>query len=205
LFLSDLAVVYSRAQNGIDAPLVRVEVHLSNGLPGLSIVGMPETAVKESKDRVRAAILNSNFDFPQRRITINLSPADLPKEGGRFDLPIAIGILAASGQVSSDRLTETEFVGELSLGGDLHSIKGVLPVAIKTAKQNRVLVAPIENQSEAALISSAVTKVASNLLQVCAWLNQMGPLENAKVIKTKGLEISEDLAEVKGQLQAKRA
>ncbi len=203
--MTDLAVVYSRAQNGIDAPLVRVEVHLSNGLPGLSIVGMAETAVKESKDRVRAAILNSNFDFPQRRITINLSPADLPKEGGRFDLPIAVGVLAASGQVSSDRLTETEFVGELSLGGDLRSIKGVLPVAIKTAKQNRVLVAPIDNQSEAALISSGLTKVATNLLQVCAWLNQMDQLPDAKVSKIKKIKSSEDLSEVKGQLLAKRA
>ena len=154
---------------------------------------------------MRAAILNSHFDFPQRRITINLSPADLPKEGGRFDLPIAIGILVASGQVSSDRLTETEFVGELSLGGDLRTIKGVLPVAIKTAKSNRVLVAPLENQSEAALISSGVTKVASNLLQVCAWLNQMDQLAEAKVLKIKKVKNSEDLSEVKGQLQAKRA
>ena len=166
--MAKLAVVYSRAQNGIDAPLVRVEVHLSRGLPGLSIVGLPETAVKESKDRVRAAILNSNLEFPQQRITINLAPADLPKEGGRFDLPIAIGILVASGQVSSDRLTETEFVGELSLGGQLRAVRGVLPVAVKSAENNRVLVVPKDNGAESALISEGVNKTADNLLQVCA-------------------------------------
>ncbi|VAW36790.1 AAA+ ATPase superfamily protein YifB/ComM, associated with DNA recombination [hydrothermal vent metagenome] len=203
--MSKLAIVYSRAQNGIDAPLVRVEVHLSRGLPGLSIVGLPETAVKESKDRVRAAILNTNLDFPQQRITINLSPADLPKEGGRFDLPIAIGILAASGQVAADRLTATEFIGELSLGGDLHPVSGVLPVAIKTLKANRVLVVPFQNGAEAALISSIVCKTACNLLEVCAWLNQMDSLPNAqKTINNKTVKIP-DLSEVKGQLHAKRA
>jgi magnesium chelatase family protein len=203
--LPDLAIVYSRAQNGIDAPLVRVEVHLSNGLPSLSIVGLPETAVKESKDRVRAAILNSNLDFPQRRITINLSPADLPKEGGRFDLPIAIGILAASKQVSSDRLTETEFVGELSLSGNLHPIKGVLPVAIKAAENNRVLVVSENNGAEAALITNGVSKTAKNLLAVCAWLNQMDDLPNAENKNPSNINTLSDLSEVKGQSQAKRA
>ena len=203
--MSDLAIVFSRAQNGIDAPLVRVEVHLSRGLPGLSIVGLPETAVKESKDRVRAAILNSHLEFPKQRITINLSPADLPKEGGRFDLPIAIGILAASKQVSADRLGETEFIGELSLGGDLHRIKGVLPVAIKTAEKNRVLVVPFENGVEAALITTGVNKTANNLLEVCAWLNQMDDLPNAVGQKDVTLRPVADLSEVKGQLQAKRA
>ena len=203
--MSKLAIVYSRAQNGIDAPLVRVEVHLSRGLPGLSIVGLPETAVKESKDRVRAAILNTNLEFPKQRITINLSPADLPKEGGRFDLPIAIGILAASKQVLSDRLTETEFIGELSLGGDLHAVTGVLPVAIKTSEANRVLVVPKENGAEAALISTVVCKTADNLLDVCAWLNQMKDLPGAlKVNSQQSLSVP-DLSEVKGQLNAKRA
>jgi magnesium chelatase family protein len=203
--MPDLAIVYSRAQNGIDAPLVRVEVHLSNGLPGLSIVGLPETAVKESKDRVRAAILNSNLNFPQRRITINLSPADLPKEGGRFDLPIAIGILAASKQVTSDRLTETEFVGELSLSGNLHPIKGVLPVAIKAAENNRVLVVPENNGAEAALITNGISKTAKNLLAVCAWLNQMESLPNAENKHLSDTSKLADLSEVKGQSQAKRA
>ena len=198
-------MVYSRAQNGIDAPLVRVEVHLSRGLPGLSIVGLPETAVKESKDRVRAAILNSNLEFPQQRITINLAPADLPKEGGRFDLPIAIGILVASGQVSSDRLTETEFVGELSLGGQLRAVRGVLPVAVKSAENNRVLVVPKDNGAESALISEGVNKTADNLLQVCAWLNQMDDLPNAVKAKKINIKPIADISEVKGQNQAKRA
>ena len=203
--MPNLAIVYSRAQNGIDAPLVRVEVHLSNGLPGLSIVGLAETAVKESKDRVRAAIINSNFDFPQRRITINLSPADLPKEGGRFDLPIAIGILAASKQVSSDRLTETEFIGELSLSGNLHPVKGVLPVAIKSLENNRVLILPRQNGSEAALIANGVSKTANDLLEVCAWLNQLDSLPNSKLNKELKTIQRQDLSEVKGQLHAKRA
>ena len=203
--MSKLAVVYSRAQCGIQAPLVRVEVHLSRGLPGLSIVGLPETAVKESKDRVRAAIINANLEFPKQRITINLSPADLPKEGGRFDLPIAIGILAASKQVARDRLSETEFIGELSLGGDLRAIKGVLPVAIKAAECNRVLVVPEDNGSEAALISTGVCRTAKSLLQVCAWLNQMDKLPIAEKSETNGLILTPDLSEVKGQAKAKRA
>jgi len=126
-----LAVIYSRGRSGIDAPLVTVEVHVANGLPSMSIVGLPETAVKESKDRVRGAIINSRFDFPAQRITVNLAPADLPKEGGRFDLAIALGILAASGQIPADQLSQYECVGELSLGGDLRAINGVLPIAIQ--------------------------------------------------------------------------
>jgi magnesium chelatase family protein len=117
-----LAIVYTRAQQGIHAPLVTVETHLSNGLPGLNIVGLPEAAVKESKDRVRSAILNSNFEFPARRITINLAPADLPKEGGRFDLAIALGILAASGQIESKKLKDLEIIGELALSGELRAV-----------------------------------------------------------------------------------
>ena len=118
-----------------------IEVHLSNGLPGLSIVGLPEATVKESKDRVRSALINSNFQFPLRRITINLAPADLPKEGGRFDLPIALGVLAASGQIQSGRLAEYEFVGELALTGELRPIKGMLPVAAYAAMAGRSLIA----------------------------------------------------------------
>ena len=147
----NLATVYSRAQTGMDAPLVTVEVHLSNGLPGLSIVGLPEAAVKESKDRVRAALLNSGYDFPTRRITINLAPADLPKEGGRFDLPIALGILAASNQIPLEPLTNYEFIGELSLSGELRSVHGVLPAAIATGNNSRAIVVPLNNGSEALL------------------------------------------------------
>ena len=129
-----LATVNSRAQVGINAPQVTIEVHLSNGLPGLSIVGLADVEVKESKDRVRAALINSQFDFPARRITINLAPADLPKEGSRFDLPIAIGILAASGQIPIDKLEQYEFIGELALSGELREIRGVLPAAVQIGR-----------------------------------------------------------------------
>jgi magnesium chelatase family protein len=128
-----VAIAHSRAQVGIHAPPVIIEVHLSNGLPSLLIVGLPEATVKESKDRVRSALINSNFQFPLRRITINLAPADLPKEGGRFDLPIALGVLAASGQIQAERLAEYAFVGELALTGELRPIKGMLPVAAYAA------------------------------------------------------------------------
>src|SRR5262245_23173269 len=114
-----IATILSRAQNGMDAPEVRVEVDIANGLPALAIVGLPETVVKESKDRVKAAITNSNFEFPSGRVTVNLAPADLPKEGGRFDLPIAVGILVASGQILAESVTRCEFYGELSLSGEL--------------------------------------------------------------------------------------
>src|SRR5690348_13810768 len=129
-----LAIVFCRAAAGIYSPLVTVEVHISQGLPGLSIVGLPETVVKESKDRVRSALMNSRMEFPRRRITINLAPADLPKEGGRFDLPIALGILAATQQLPQTVLQEHEFLGELALSGELRSIKGVLPAVLAAQK-----------------------------------------------------------------------
>ena len=130
-----LAVVYTRAKVGVEAPLVTVEAHLSNGLPGFSIVGLPEATVKESKDRVRSAIINSNFTFPIKRITINLAPADLPKDGGRFDLPIALGILAASGQINLENLNNIEFIGELALSGELRPVRGSLPATISAFKR----------------------------------------------------------------------
>lgn len=135
----DLSVVYSRALTGIEAPLVRVETHLANGLPSLNIVGLPETTVRESKDRVRSAIINSHFSFPDRRITINLAPADLPKEGGRFDLPIALGILSASGQLPMDNLASHEFLGELALDGSLRSVPGVVAAASAASSAGRNL------------------------------------------------------------------
>lgn len=171
-----LAVIYSRAQTGMNAPLVTVEVHLSNGLPSLSIVGLPETAVKESKDRVRGALLNSNFEFPARRITINLAPADLPKEGGRFDLPIALGILAASNQIPKNSLDQYEFIGELALTGELRSIRGALPATLQTRNAKRTLVIPQNNAGEAALVSDVKILAASHLLDICAHLNNSAPL-----------------------------
>ena len=151
-----LALLFTRAQLGIDSPVVQVEVHLSGGLPSLSLVGMPETAVKESKDRVRSAILNSHYEFPAKRITINLAPADLPKEGGRYDLPIALGILMASGQIPEGSTDGCEFIGELGLSGDLQSVTGVLPTALQAARAGRNLVVPAINADEASLCLSLI-------------------------------------------------
>ena len=201
-----LAVVYTRAQNGIEAPPVSVEVHLSNGLPSLSIVGLPETAVKESKDRVRSAIINSHFEFPARRITINLAPADLPKEGGRFDLAIAIGILAASGQIPSNKLEQYEFIGELALTGGLRAVRGILPAAIQTARTGRTLLVSSDNAGEARLVSEVALLSATHLLDVCAHLCGQQVLDfcpEQSVTDTGHAE--QDMADVHAQPHAKRA
>lgn len=208
--MKKLAVVLSRAEFGVAAPQVRVEVHISRGLPSLSIVGMPETAVKESKDRVRAAIMNSGFEFPPHRITINLSPADIPKGGGRYDLPIALGVLAASEQISPDRLERTEFVGELALGGQLRGIRGILPVVSAVSQANRRLVVPGRNAAEAALVQSCECLAADSLHQVCEWLCGDRELPSAhdrqdRSSKPGAQKPIGDLSEVKGQEQAKRA
>ena len=201
-----LAIVYSRAQVGIDAPLVRVEVHLSNGLPGLSIVGLPEAAVKESKDRVRGAILNSQFEFPTRRITINLAPADLPKEGGRFDLPIALGILAASGQLPADHLAGYECLGELALGGELRGIRGVLPGALVCRDADRSLLIPQENADEATLVQDLTVFGARHLLEVCSHLHSGQTLKpHPATHAQRELVTEKDLSEVRGQHHARRA
>lgn len=200
-----LAIVFSRAQLGIEAPLVTVETHLSNGLPGLSIVGLPATAVKESKDRVRSAIINSHFEFPARRITINLAPADLPKEGGRYDLPIALGILAASEQIPHEILAHTEFLGELALTGELRPVTGSLPAAIACGKTQRQLIVPVENASEAALSSRTQIYAGKNLLRVCAHLHQRERLPRAEKNLSQHHTRYPDLADIKGQMQAKRA
>jgi len=165
-----LALVHSRARAGVDAPLVRVEVHLSGGLPVTQIVGLAETSVRESRERVRAALLCARFDFPQRRITLNLAPADLPKEGGRYDLAIALGILAASGQVDPQSLLQYEFLGELGLTGELRPVAGALPAAIAAAEAGRILVVPPGNAAEAALAEHADVRVARTLLECCAGL-----------------------------------
>lgn len=201
-----LAIVYSRGRRGIDAPLVTVEVHVSNGLPALNIVGLPETAVKESKDRVRGAIINSRFEFPMQRITINLAPADIPKEGGRFDLAIAIGILAASGQIPKQALADYELIGELSLGGELRSVSGCLPVAIHCRNAGRQLILPQQNQHEAALIKDARLLPATSLLQVCAHLSGQQSIPFFSEQRAAAIEIEQpDFADVKGQYQVKRA
>ena len=201
-----LAVIYSRGRSGIEAPLVTVEVHVSNGLPALNIVGLPETAVKESKDRVRGAILNSRFEFPAQRITVNLAPADLPKEGGRFDLAIALGILAASGQIPTANLKHYECIGELSLGGELRPINGVLPIAIQARNQQRKLILPKENTAEAALVKGIEIIPAGHLLQVCAHLSGQTQIQ-AEFQQTEQPEPTGDLdfADVHGQYHVKRA
>lgn len=201
-----LAVVYSRAQTGIEAPLVTVEVHLSNGLPSLSIVGLPETGVRESKDRVRSAILNSQFEFPARRITINLAPADLPKEGGRFDLAIAIGVLAASGQIPSDRLANYEFIGELALTGAIRGVKGALPATIQTARAGRSMIIGSDNANEAALVSEAEILSTHHLLEVCAHLcgQQSLPLTTITT-QPEHSKPEHDLTDVRAQPHARRA
>ena len=201
-----LAIVHSRAQQGINAPKVTVEVHISNGLPGLSIVGLPEAAVKESKDRVRSAILQAEFEFPPRRITINLAPADLPKEGGRFDLPIAIGILGATGQIPIDRLDQYELIGELALSGELRSIRGILPAALKTQRAKRKLILPKANAQEGCLVDPDLIVPAGHLLEVCAHLSGEATLLPPK-LKTDSSppQYSTDMCEVSGQHHAKRA
>jgi magnesium chelatase family protein len=201
-----LATLYSRAQSGIQSPLVNVEIHLANGLPALSIVGLPEMAVRESKDRVRGAITTSQFEFPARRITINLAPADLPKEGGRFDLPIAIGILAASGQLSDVDLNSYEFAGELALSGELRPISGVLPVALAAKAAKRSLFLPSQNAAEAALVEDLQLYTADHLLEICAHLSGNALLSPyQKNNSHTHLPRHPDLSEVKGQQQAKRA
>ncbi|WP_305805114.1 YifB family Mg chelatase-like AAA ATPase [Stenotrophomonas sp. YIM B06876] len=199
-----LALVHSRARAGVNAPPVRVEVHLSGGLPSTQIVGLPEAAVRESRDRVRAAILCAQFEFPARRITINLAPADLPKEGGRFDLPIALGILAASGQIEREALAGYEFLGELALTGELRSVDGALPAAIAAARDGRILVVPPGNAGEAALAQQATVKVARTLLEVCAALGGSRQLPDAVAPAAEPARVA-DLADVRGQLQARRA
>jgi magnesium chelatase family protein len=201
----ELSIVYSRALTGIEAPLVRVETHLANGLPAFHIVGLPETAVRESKDRVRCAIVNSHFDFPERRITVNLAPADLPKEGGRFDLPIAIGILAASGQIPGDRLEQHEFLGELALSGRLRPVPGVIPAASSAHKSQRQLVVPADSGSLAARVPHSRVIPAPDILTLCAHLNGCRPIAPAPGVIAVTDFTYPDLREVVGQQGARRA
>lgn len=201
-----LATVHTRACLGVSAPRVTVEVHLSNGLPALSIVGLPETGVKESKDRVRSALLNAGFEFPAKRITINLAPADLPKEGGRFDLPIALGILAASGQLPAEALARIECLGELSLDGALRPVKGILPAVMAARQDQHQLLIPAANEEEASLAAAEDVFAAGHLLAVCEHLSGSQRLTavaamTAQAAPTQG----RDLAEVRGQHVPRRA
>ena len=200
-----LAIVNTRANLGIDAPPVTVEVHLANGLPALSIVGLPETAVKESKDRVRAAIINSGFEFPSRRITINLAPADLPKDGGRYDLPIALGILLASEQLHCENIHQYEFIGELALGGDLRKTNGVLPAILAAFTSKHKMVIPHENSEEASLIPEANTFTATSLIELTYALSGREEFQQPLPVELHDKLKIADMNDVIGQPQAKRA
>ncbi len=200
-----LAILHSRAQVGTDAPPVTAEVFLSGGLPSFSVVGMAETAVRESKDRVRSALLSSGFRFPQERITVSLAPADMRKSGGRFDLAIALGILAASRQVPVQSLTKLEFYGELALNGDLRSVPAILPAALKASAHGNGMIVPTANAGEAALAKASV-RAADTLLQVTAHLTGNAELQPTEPVESKApRQCAPDLADVRGQVQAKRA
>lgn len=202
-----LALVTSRALVGLAAPEVRVEVHLANGLPAFNLVGLPEAAVKESRERVRSALLTSGFEFPAKRITVNLSPADLPKDGGRYDLALALGILAASEQLNPASLDGKEFIGELALNGELKPIKGLLPTALATSKAQRELILPADNLAEASLLASLTAKGAHHLLDIVAALEGRSQLIDASPSQV-GSGNSNNyscISEIKGQLAAKRA
>ena len=200
-----LAVLHSRALAGMDAPPVTVEVHLANGLPSFTIVGLPDTEVRESRDRVRAALTNCRFEFPARRVTVNLAPAELPKEGGRFDLPIALGILAASSQVRSDGLDGYEFAGELSLSGQLRPVRGALAMTLGSSRSGRTFVLPRESAVEGSLALDARILAAGSLLEVCAHLSGDGQLRAPAQTPCPAMADYPDLNEVKGQAHVKRA
>lgn len=202
-----LALVHSRAQSGVNAPEVRIEVHLAGGLPAVSIVGLPDAAVRESRDRVRAALQCSQLELPQRRITINLAPADIPKDGSRFDLPIALGILAASGQVPREALRDVEFHGELALTGELRPIEGALPAVLAAARAGRDIVLPMENRAEASLAQHPGARFARTLLEVCAQLLGTRELPGPEAMQalTEADDHAPDLADVRGQPLARRA
>ncbi len=203
-----LAVLYSRAALGINAPLVTVEAHLSLGLPQFTLVGLAETTVKESKDRVRSAIINSGFRFHAHRLTVNLGPADIPKESGRFDLPIALSILAASRQIPLKHLKEYEFAGELELSGDLCATSGILPLALQTRKAKRKLIIPKANVEEALLSGDIEVYPAKNLNEVCDHLSGkklITPQTTSSQELKSNPEFKNDLADVRGQPHARRA
>ena len=200
-----LAILHSRALTGVYAAAVTVEVHISGGLPQFNIVGLPDTEVKEARDRVRAALLHTNFNFPMSRITVNLAPADMPKEGGRYDLPISLGILAASGQIRGDAFKKYEFAGELALDGGLRSCGSALPITLAAARSSRAIILPPDDAAVGALANGSQVFVAASLLEVCAHL-----CEQKKLSQAKPMHIAPDLhapciSDVKGQIKVKGA
>ncbi len=200
------AKVYTRGVLGLQAPLIEVEVHVSQGLPSLTIVGLPEAAVRESKDRVRSAIINSGFQFPTKRLTINLAPADLPKDSSRLDLPIAVGILIASGQIPDQAIADYELVGELALDGQLRAVSSILSIALACKKARHKLLLPSDNADEAVQLQHLDVYPAHSLQQVCQHLLSQQPIE-LHVLQTQEIKGSTllDLADIKGQLRPRRA
>ncbi|WEJ62914.1 YifB family Mg chelatase-like AAA ATPase [Thiomicrorhabdus lithotrophica] len=207
-----LASLSTRAVLGMQSPQVTVEVHASNGLPSFSIVGLPEASVKESKERVRSALISSGFKLPPKRITVNLAPADLPKTGGRYDLPIALGILIATEQLQVTGIESYEFFGELALTGELRGIKGVIPSLLATHEQHRKIILPLENLEEASLVLQTYPELkgllfaVSNLRDACRVL--LGEMQAVSPTKSENIlsnHYLEDLSDVQGQFQAKRA
>lgn len=202
----NLAISKTRSSIGIHAQSVCVEVHLSNGLPAFAIVGLAETAIKESKDRVRSAIINSQFEFPCRRITVNLAPADLPKVGSGFDLPIALGILAASGQIASNKLNSHEFIGELALNGNLRGVSAIIPVVLAAHKEQQILIIASSNIEEASIAGHEGIYAAHSLREVCGYLCENTPLiplpKRSEIQRTDTIV---DWSDIKGQQHAKQA
>ncbi len=200
-----VATVASRALAGIDAPEVTVEVHLGPGLPAFHIVGLPDAEVREARDRVRAALNHARFEFPARRITVNLAPAELPKDSSRFDLPIALGILASSGQLDLQGLSNLEFAGELSLTGELRPVRGALAMALSARASGRAFVLPEDNAPQAALAEGARILPARTLLEVVAHVAGEAPLPEFCASRARRAPRTRDFSDVKGQQQAKRA
>ena len=201
-----LATLLSRAQFGLEAPEVRIDVHVTSGLPAMSVVGLPQTAVKESRDRVRSAVLSAQFAFPAGRITVNLSPADLPKGGGRFDLPIAVALLIASEQLPAAAIANCELYGELSLGGEVRPIHGILPAVMAATREGRRLIVPSGNLTEAQLVHDAHTATVSHLTEIAGHLQGIKPLRrlNGRAPLIGG-SVYPDLSDVRGQTHARRA
>ena len=200
-----LSRILTRAAIGVEAPQVTIEAHISNGLPALTLVGLPETTVKEARERVRSAIINSGFSFPARRITINLAPADLPKEGGRYDLPMALAILVASEQLPEAKLSQHEFVGELALNGALCGVQGAIPAALAAMRAGRRLILSTENQQDVGLIEHGDTLVAAHLLEICAYLQNQAELASAQAQQDDAQQPPENLSDIIGQEQGRRA
>nr|ELR5167843.1 YifB family Mg chelatase-like AAA ATPase [Providencia rettgeri] len=202
-----LAIVYTRASIGMEAPLVTVEAHISNGLPGLTLVGLPETAVKEARDRIRSALLNSGFEYPAKKMTVNLAPADLPKESGRYDLAIAIAILASSGQIPNETLNQHEFLGELALSGLIRYVNSAIPAAQSALEQRRVLILSIENQHQLSLLADNSVHFATSLLELCHFLHGKQVLASNQQIHEapSSARYEGDINDIIGQEQGKRA